>query len=153
MNNSEIHAQRQRIKYLFSCTRYFNDEPEMMSHWARYLCILASGYLENAINYYFSEFARTKSHEYVSNYVKDTLKDFMNPKMAKILALTESFSKEWKEKLESFVEGERKDAIDSIVANRNNIAHGRQIGLTVTRMKRYFDKSQEVVDFIKERVK
>lgn len=153
MNDIEIFAQRQRIEYLFSCTSNFNADPETLSHWAKYLCVLTSGYLENAVQHYFSEFSKIKAHPYVSNYVTHNLEDFMNPKMAKILNLSDSFSKEWKDRLESFVEGERKDAIDSIVANKNNIAHGRQIGLTLSRMKTYFEKMVEVVDFIKELIK
>jgi hypothetical protein len=80
------------------------------------------------------------------------IKDFMNPKMEKILQLSGEFCKEWKEQLEIFVEGERKDAVDSIVANRNNIAHGRSVGLTIVRMKRYYDKAVEVTNFVKQQV-
>ncbi len=153
MNDIEIVAQRQRIENLFSYASNFNADPETLSHWAKYLCVLTSGYLEKAIQHYFSEFSRIKAHPCISNYVTHNLVYFINPNIEKMLNLFDSFSKDWKDKLETFVKGERKDAIDSIVANKNNIAHGRQIGLTFSRMKTYFQKAVEVVDFLKEIIK
>ncbi len=41
-----------------------------------------------------------------------------------------------------------KEAIDSIMANRHRIAHGRDSGITVARVREYLDKSVEVVEFI-----
>ncbi len=152
MNEVVLVAQRQRLNYLFSKSSAFGEDPELLSHWAKYLCILVSGYLETALKHYFGEFTRYKSHPYVCNYAVANLGDFMNPKTEKILQLIGTFSRDWKEELERYVEGERKDAIDSVVANRHNIAHGRQVGLTIARMKRYFEKSVEVTDFIKRQV-
>lgn len=153
MNDIEIVAQRDHIKYLFSRASSFHSEPELLSHWSKYICVLTSGYLENALRHYFSEFSKNKSHPFITNYVSLKIKDFMNPNMEKILILTGSFNKDWKESLETFVNGERKDAIDSIVANRNGIAHGRHIGLTLARMKTYFDRTSEVIEFIKDQIK
>ncbi len=152
MNEVVLVAYRQRLSDLFNRSSTFIDDPELLSHWARYLCVLVSGYLEIALQHYYCEFSKSKAHPYVCSFAMANIKDFMNPKMEKILQLSGEFSKEWREKLEAFVEGERKDAVDSIVANRNNIAHGRPVGLTVVRMKRYFDRAVEVTEFVKRQV-
>lgn len=153
MNDIEIVAQREHIKNLFSRASSFTSEPELLSHWAKYICVLTSGYLENALRHYLNEFSKKKSHPYVTNYVSVKIKEFMNPNMEKILNLTGSFNKDWRDNLEKFVAGERKDAIDSIVINRHNIAHGRHIGLTLVRMKTYFERVTEVIEFIKDQIK
>ncbi|MBF0553199.1 MAG: hypothetical protein HQK96_01435 [Nitrospirae bacterium] len=50
------------------------------------------------------------------------------------------------------VKGERKDAIDSIVANRNQIAHGEYVGLSLVLMKNYYKNASEVLEFIKKQI-
>lgn len=42
----------------------------------------------------------------------------------------------------------RRDAIDSAMANRHQIAHWGYSGITVARVRDYLDKSIEVIDFI-----
>jgi hypothetical protein len=152
MNIREIISQEQQIRSLFNPPDVFKYDTEMLSHWAKYLCVLTSGFIENAVRHYLSEFASQKSHPFVSNYVTDALNGFQNPNMERILTIIGAFSIDWRKQLEEYVEGERKDAINSIVANRHNIAHGKSVGLTFVRMKKFFDKAVEVVDFIKNKV-
>ncbi|MBF0318646.1 MAG: hypothetical protein HQL01_02405 [Nitrospirae bacterium] len=150
MNDSIINKQRQQIEYLLNTPPAANYDDKMLSHWAKYVCVLTSGYIENAISHYISEFSRKKAHPYITNYVTNSLDDFMNPKMEKILKLIGSFDKKWKEDIEDYVEKEgRKDAIDSIVANRNQIAHGEYVGLSLAPMINYYKKASEVLEFIK----
>ena len=46
--------------------------------------------------------------------------------------------------------GERKDALDSVIANRNSIAHGESVGLTYMRINDYYKRIGEVIDFVDE---
>ena len=149
MNDHIILAQKQQLTSLFSCAKIFNNNSEMLSHWAKYLCVLTSGFIENSIKHYLSEYTIKKSHPYISNYVTNHLEGFQNPNMEKILNVIGAFSKDWRDVIGKYVDGERKDAIDSIVANRHNIVHGKSIGLTFVRMQKYFEKAVEVIDFIK----
>jgi len=50
--------------------------------------------------------------------------------------------------MESFVAGERKDAVDSVVANRHQIAHGQDVGLTLIRIMGYYAHVSETIDFL-----
>ena len=43
---------------------------------------------------------------------------------------------------------EIKDAIDSLIANRNNIAHGQPVGVTYHKVKYWYEKVQEAVMII-----
>ena len=143
-----IYGQKQQLKVLFKQVQVFNDDLELMSHWAKYLCVLTSGFIENSVKHYLLEYSRKKSNSNVFNFTTNNLKKFQNPKMEIILKLFGSFNEDWRSQLEEFVEGERKDAVDSIVNNRHNIAHGKSIGLTIIQMKTFFDRVIEVLDFI-----
>ncbi len=140
----------ERLDKLFSKDSDFSGEIELQSHWARYLCILVSGFLETSVQAIYSQYAREKATPYVANYVTRKLKRFTNPKMEDILTLSGMFSKEWRDHLENATEGELKAAVDSIVANRNQIAHGVDVGISFVTIRGYYQSAVKVVDVIEK---
>lgn len=50
--------------------------------------------------------------------------------------------------LELATEGRLKDAVDSVVSNRHQIAHGRSVGLTFVTIQGYYAGVVEVIDLI-----
>lgn len=148
MNTLEAVRYRQRLDNLFGQISVFSGNPELQSQWARYLCVLVSGFLETSICAIYGEFARRTASPYVANFVKCELGSFQNPKMGKILDLTRAFNPQWANQLEAATEGQLKDAVDSVVANRNQIAHGRDVGITYARIKGYYEDVIQVVNLI-----
>lgn len=148
MNNREAVRYRQQLDHLFKRIAAYREDLELQSHWARYLCILTSGFLETSVRSIYGQYARTKSAPFVANYVDGQLKRFQSPKMENILELTRSFSTDWEERLRDAVEGEPKDAVDSIVSNRHNIAHGKSVGITYHTVRRYYGNAIKVIELI-----
>ena len=149
MTNREILRQKQVLEDLFSQIGQLGGAGErIQSHWARYLCVLVSGFLETSIHAIYSQYAKAKAAPNVANYVQRRLRRFQNPKMGAILELTGAFSSHWESALKNWAEGDLKDAVDSIVANRNNIAHGRDVGITYTRIKDYYERAVKVIEFM-----
>lgn len=137
-----------RLDDLFKRMMVFSDDIELQSHWARYLCVLVCGFIEVSVRSIYGSYARDKAAPQVVNFVERELSGFQNPNMEKILQLAGSFSPEWRQALEKATNGELKDAIDSIVANRNNIAHGESVGITYARIHDYYGKATTVLDLI-----
>jgi hypothetical protein len=150
MKTLEAVRYKQRLDNLFKQISAFSGNIELQSQWARYLCILVSGFLETSVCAIYGEFARKAASPYVANFVKCELDSFQNPKMGKILELTRAFNPLWADELETATEGELRDAVDSIVANRNQIAHGRDVGITYTRIKNYYEGAIKVVDLVEK---
>ena len=137
--NSEVHGIKQHLDTLFLRGRSLASDPELQSHWARYLCVLVSGYLEIAVRSLLSEYARNTAGPITANYVQRTLEhSLQNPKMEKILEVVRTFSPEWEATLRKDAEGRPKDGVDSIVANRNLIAHGRSVGISLGQVQGYY---------------
>ncbi|MFQ5956405.1 MAG: HEPN domain-containing protein [Candidatus Brocadiales bacterium] len=153
MNNLTAVRYRQRLDNLFKQIGSFSGDPELQSHWAKYLCVLTSGFLETSVRAIYSQYTKTKAAPYVANFVDVQLKYFQNPKMDKILELTKFFSPEWEYNLRNATDGEAKDAVDSIVANRNRIAHGESVGITYSSMQRYYQNAIKVIKLIDEQCK
>lgn len=148
MNTLEAVRYKQRLDNLFGQISVFSGNPELQSQWARYLCVLVSGFLEISICAIYGEFARRTASPYVANFVKYELGSFQNPKMGKILELTRAFNPQWANQLEVATEGQLKDAVNSVVANRIQIAHGRDVGITYARIKGYYEDVIQVVNLI-----
>lgn len=148
MTYKEIISFQMRLDHLFERFKDLSEDPELLAHWSRYLCVLVSGYLEESIQTIYREYSRSKSAPNVANYVESRLKGFQNPKIGKILGLTASFNKEWEQALENTINDEIKHAVDSIVNIRNKVAHGKDVGITPSRLGHYYKRAKDLVNFL-----
>ena len=105
--------------------------------------------MENAYTEVYSEFVRNAASESVANFAISGLLRVRNPKSQRFIDTAGAFKSEWAGELERFLaENGRKDALDSVMANRHIIAHGRNVGITVSRVKGYLDRCIELIEFI-----
>lgn len=147
MSSIEITSYKNRLDNLFSLISNI-QETELRSHWSRYLCVLVAGFVETSVQTIFGDYARKSSSPNVSNYVNSKLKRFTNPNMQDIIELAGIFNSSWREKLEQGSQGELKDAVDSVMANRNKIAHGENIGITYLRIKEYYNSILKLINLV-----
>ncbi|MBM3235830.1 hypothetical protein FJZ31_05980 [Candidatus Poribacteria bacterium] len=150
MTNIKIVSYKTRLDNLFKKVEALPEDFELQSHWAKYLCVLVSGFLETSVRAIYSQYAHKRAAPNVANYVTRRLDSFQNPNMTKIINLTNSFNPGWGDSLREKTEGELKNAIDSICANRNLIAHGRDSGITYARINDWYQDAIEVVELIEK---
>jgi hypothetical protein len=149
MKNPSLHAQKQRLDHLFARVKEVADaasDPELQSHWARYLCILVAGFLETSVHAIYASYAREQSSPSVAKFVAEKLRRERNMNMETILRIARSFSVQWAEELRAETSGERQDAVNAILANRHQIAHGRSVGITYSQIRTYYERALEVLD-------
>jgi NAD-specific glutamate dehydrogenase len=115
----EIERQRRRLDDVFQKVRDLSWDAELQAHWARYLCILTSGFIETSVRTIYLQYAEQKSAPYVASYVESQLSRFQNPRMERIIQLASAFNPRWGDEIRSNMADELKDAIDSIVSLRN----------------------------------
>jgi hypothetical protein len=145
----ELQNQRNKLENLFREVRLLQGQPELQAHFARYLCVLVSGFLENAIVAIYTTYARNKAAPFIANYVETQLERFQNPSMEKILQVSESFNPKWRSEIENNLPAEVKDSINSIVNIRNQIAHGGSTGITYITIKNYYDNVLKLIEFLR----
>ncbi len=152
MRNRELIRQIQIIESLFNKTSTFVSELELQSHWAKYICILCSGLLENAIELIYLDYIeQSSSNKRIKRFASNYVSRVQNVNATKMIEIAGYFDRTWAEKLKDYLAKEgRKEAIDTIIKNRHDIAHGRTSTITVSRLKDYFDKSIRVLEFIEK---
>jgi hypothetical protein len=155
MENRDIARQLQKLEDLIARSqRASGDDLELLSHWAKYLCILSAGLIENALTQVYGDFVGRAASEPVANFARATLSKIQNPKTARYIEVARSFKPAWEADLTSFVdENGRRDAIDSIMANRHLIAHGKDSGVTLVRVRDWLQRAVEVIDFVEKQTR
>jgi len=148
-----IHAvvqEKQRLDSVFSLVGQMRLDEEVLSHWAKYLCVLTSGFVENSLRVILQDYAAKHANESVARFVSSRIEGLTNLNDEKISQLLGAFSPAWRDTFHAMRSTEQKDAIDSVLANRHLIAHGRSVGLTLARMKQYYGDISKVVKIIDE---
>ena len=151
MRNATLHSDLQRLRSLIDRTDRATTDIELQGHWGRYLCVLVAGFIENSIEVIYSDFARNSSSLRIQSFVSSRLRRISNPKAEIILQTAGAFDLSWQQELREFInadQGQLKDAIDSIMANRNDISHGKPTNISVSRVKDYLDRCVKVIEFI-----
>jgi hypothetical protein len=152
MKSQSLTSQLQIIKWLIAeAGKLDASQNELRAHWARYICVLSSGFLENAVKDIYSRYARGCSPPAIGDYVSSALARIQNPKSGRFLEVAVAFNKDWADELTNFLEDEgRGDAIDAIMSNRHLIAHGKNSNISLARITEYLNKSVKVIDYIEE---
>lgn len=151
--NSELTKQYKKIENLIVKAKTFEPDDELRSHLAKYLCVLSSGFIENAIYHAFSDIAQKSCPpSIVLTYTKGQLYKLQNTNTDKIKELAKSFNPDWWEKgLRDFLQKDnRSTAINYIFKDRHNIAHGRDSEITIDKLEEYLKKTVEVIKYLED---
>jgi hypothetical protein len=127
------------------------DDLEIRSDFARYLCILVSGFIENTVTVLATAYCREGSRPPVANYAGSQLGRLQNLNSERLGQVIGAFEPSWRDDLVSFLAGPRKDALDSVLSLRNQIAHGESVGVTYVRIHEYYCCVKEIVSFLENR--
>ena len=150
MKNIEIVTYKRRLDELFKTLNMLPIDAEIQAHWAKYLCVLSSGFLESATRAIFREYARRNASIYVLNYVESKIKYFQNARMNDIIALSREFNPQWAINIESMITDELKAAVDSIVNNKNQISHGQNVTISFNTIRTYYERAVKVIEFLEQ---
>lgn len=150
MGQAAVASLRQRLDATFDRASQTSSDAEVLSDLARYLCVLVSGFLEQAVVELVLEHVRRRSSPTVLRHVESQLRRrFTNAKCQRLIELLGTFDPELRTQLEGVLVDEYRDAVDGIVDLRNRIAHGQgSVPLTMDRVREYYERIKSVVEAI-----
>lgn len=112
-------------------------EPEAKSDLACFACILTSALIEVACRDYVTRFVEKRAAPAILNFVMRKLYFFQNAKTDDIDDLLRGFDAALANDFAARIGPEGKDAIDSVVNNKNQLVHGKGNGLGLDTMRPY----------------
>ena len=147
---AEVERQKQKLDATFTRASKLIPlgDAELLSDFARYLCVLVAGFLEQGVIELTLQHVRNHSEASVQGYAESRLRQFTSANAQRITNLMGSFDAGWRLDLEGYLVDELKAAVDSVVALRHSISHGRYVGVTMAAMKEYYPRVKHVIDHI-----
>ncbi|MFN0050339.1 MAG: MAE_28990/MAE_18760 family HEPN-like nuclease [Cytophagales bacterium] len=150
--NLRITNQISSINSLFKTGENIKDE-EIQAHFAKYLCVKSSGLLENYIKSQVGDYVDTCSSRPVATHVKNKMKTFTNIDYDKLTKFLDSFNPDWTATFNRKMNDELKSSLNTLISNRNNIAHGNQDSISFGNMKTHYETIKEVIKILDEIIK
>jgi len=147
-----VHRQLQgRIDRLLIHARRTADD-ELQAELARYLCILVSSLIEERCKERALVFAagRCPAPE-IGRFVRARTKRFGSPSAGKIRDFFCGFDPGRANGWHDDLTDDRRAALDSIATNRNGLAHGASLGLSLGMLTSYVDRAREAMNELDRR--
>jgi len=154
--NPKILSHKTRIDNLFK--RVGTIDPADQGEWSKYLCVLTAGFIEESLRVLLLEYAKTKSSPVIQRYVEKKVGYITNCKTERIVEVLNEFDVKWATKFEkeikdnSPIDKEIRDSLDSIIANRHQIAHGKHTGIGYVIVKNYYGYCVKAVEILENTV-
>jgi hypothetical protein len=135
-----------------------DNNPESQAHSAKYLAVLVSGYLEQAIKELLLHYSSQGSRPQISRYIEETWPISRNMTTVNIRTTLHQFNKAWGDDFDDWLRQheDRKGHINLIVSWRNSISHGQEsntTGVTLVSVRAAFSSIKDLVSFIDTMVK
>ncbi len=143
-----LESQEKRLDELFKTVEKVTDD-ELKSLLSKHLCVRTSGFIETALKSLISDYMSGTSPQPIQQYVTLKLKNVTNLRFEKLSEFLSTFNASWKQQFEIGMTDERRAALNSIINNRNNIAHGENDSISYLSMRDYYLHAKEVVMLLK----
>lgn len=117
-------------------------------YFAKYLTVYLSGAYEQCIEDIVSEAAKNTGNNEIAGLVSSKMdQTFRNPDTGKIKELITQCNPQWKKQFNR-IKPRYTSALDSIVSNKNLIAHGSPCAISLRDIKLYHIDAEKVIHFI-----
>ncbi|WP_139276477.1 HEPN domain-containing protein [Spirulina major] len=142
------HQNKTKLNNLIESVKSLQDDG-LKNELGRYICIRISGLIEKTIISFYEDYTQNKSSPEIHKYVSKRLQGFQNPNINKIITLARDFNDAWGNEIEDLDDG-IKAAVDSIVAIRNNAAHGGEQNTRLQKIEEYYKLTLKLLDHIQQ---
>ena len=149
MSSNELQRLRERVNRVIELAGKV-EEPEAKSDLACFACVLTSAMIEVACRHYVGRYVEKRASPAILNYVRRKLYYFQNAKTEEIDDLLRGFTASLADAFSTAIGGEGKDAIDSVVNNKNQLVHGKGAGLGLDTMERYLKDVLRAIDSLRD---
>ncbi|WP_370895029.1 HEPN domain-containing protein [Janibacter sp. GXQ6167] len=144
---NEVKRRRDRLESAVGLIDGSTQNGELLSHYARYVVVLVSGYVEQGVKELIREYSRNHCDKRLQRYVGKQLDrvNVINPDRLK--QLLDSLDPEWWPELEAR-HADDLQALSSIVTHRHKVSHGGDSEITVVTVRQYLSQVDPVMSWL-----
>ena|SRR6266542_3034044 len=126
---------------------------EVHAFFARYIVVFASGVYEDCIEYLFTEFAKKYGNAEIAFFMSKMLHfHFRNPEYGALKGWLKYINSDYGDELDRQLAGTVgcKDALDSMVNNKNEVAHGKNCLATLGDVEKFHQRVLPIFDAVED---
>lgn len=147
----EVRRRRDRLGAAVSLIDGNDLNTELLAHYARYIAVLMSGYVEQGVKELIREYARKRGDARLQRFVGKQLDRVNGIDTERLKQLLDALDPSWWSQLET-QHADELEAVKSVVTLRNNVSHGGDSGVTVATVRGYLDRVDPVMRWLVERL-
>ena len=149
---TEINRLKRSLQDLYHRCNQLDSGSEISGDMNRYLCVRVSGFLEQSLLAASRSLCEARSSRESLRFSLSWLERAPNPRADEIIKLVNRFDANWSQDLRLLLsEDERQTRVNSLLGIRNDIAHGKNQGVSKTQAWEYYQLAVEIVDWILDR--
>lgn len=158
MNNADVNMLldlcRKELDHVQSCITTLGITSPVAPYLTKYAVIKACGTIEVSFKSLIADFCNKRSKKQIKRYInRRIVRGSANPSHDNILKLLDQFDEDWKKKFKANLGADTDkthmlSSLDSLVAARNEFAHGGNPTISMSDVIRHFDFSKRVVEHI-----
>jgi hypothetical protein len=144
-----IYSEKARLQQLFGQLKeQANNAPLELQHvYSNHVALKTGGFLENSTKAIFKEYCSRNSNPEISNYVQHQIARLNSLSCEKIAKLMQAFLHDAKwEEIAKLCETADLEAVDSVKAIRDQVAHGKSNGSGITLTINYYERVTHFVE-------
>ena len=125
--------------------------PETEPFLAGYLVVFISGVFEDCVEKLFTERARLTSDSKIVSFIAEMMHQrFRNPDFDNIKGFLNALDPDYKRRLNAAVDPVYQDGLNAIVTNKNDLAHGSSVKVTLTDVVDYYFRARRVFQALED---
>ena len=149
---TQLSRLRRDLDGLRARAEALDQSEELASDLNRYFCVRVSGYLEQALAYCGRSISARAAWGQAQTFALSWLNRPPNPRADEVIRFVQRFDEAWAQELKDLLaRDERGQSINALLGIRNDIAHGRNQGVSLVRAVEYLSIVDEIVEFLLER--
>ncbi len=147
----EVKRRRDRLGTAVALIDGHTLSGELLAHYARYVAVLVSGYIEQGVKELIREYARKHGDQRLQRFVGKQLDRVNGIDTDRLKTLLDALDPGWWPELEA-LHADDLEAVKSIVTLRHNVSHGGDSGITVVTVRDYLCRVDPVMKWLTERL-
>lgn len=158
MNNADVDMLlsqcRLELDHVQSCITTLGITSPVAPYLTKYAVIKACGIIEVSFKSLIADFCSKRSKKQIKRFInKRFIRGSANPSHENIVKFLDQFDEDWKKAFQANlkVDPEKShmlSSLDSLVAARNEFAHGGNPTISMSDVIRHFDYARKVVEHI-----
>jgi hypothetical protein len=148
----KLETQEKKLDDLIAIIKAQKDD-ELKAHLSRYFCIKISGYLENVLKTLIYTYCDGTTPRPIVNFLETDTKNLTNLSEEKLFKFLKKFGASWDTQVDNKFTDSHRSSLNSIISNRNNIAHGQSDSISPKIIEGYYVDLKEIVSILKSVIK